>query len=96
MVYPDAQNILDQLEDNRQWYLARINEPDDQTPPNHPALSTNTSLHNISGFSYSTPASINKKLSSSQLSNKSRSSSANTPIGDAHSTVSLQQQNSPR
>lgn len=101
LVYPDAQNILDQLEDNRQWYLARINEPDDQTPANHPANSTNTSLHNISGFSNSTPTSINntsinKKISSSQLSNKSRSSSANTPIGDTHSAVSLQQQNSPR
>ena len=26
LVYPDAQNILDQLEENRQWYLARIPE----------------------------------------------------------------------
>lgn len=24
LVYPDAQEILDQLEDNRQWYLSRI------------------------------------------------------------------------
>uniref|UniRef100_A0A7E4UMQ9 Phosphodiesterase n=1 Tax=Panagrellus redivivus TaxID=6233 RepID=A0A7E4UMQ9_PANRE len=29
LVYPDAQPILDQLEENRQWYLARIpDEPD--------------------------------------------------------------------
>uniref|UniRef100_A0AC34RG77 PDEase domain-containing protein n=1 Tax=Panagrolaimus sp. JU765 TaxID=591449 RepID=A0AC34RG77_9BILA len=26
LVYPDAQTILDQLEENRQWYLARIPE----------------------------------------------------------------------
>lgn len=31
LVYPDAQEILDQLEDNRQWYLSRI--PDEGTQP---------------------------------------------------------------
>ena len=28
LVYPDAQSILDQLEENRQWYLARLPEDD--------------------------------------------------------------------
>ncbi|KJH49778.1 hypothetical protein DICVIV_04118 [Dictyocaulus viviparus] len=26
LVYPDAQNILDQLEENREWYQSRIPE----------------------------------------------------------------------
>ncbi|KAH7718883.1 Protein PDE-4 d [Aphelenchoides avenae] len=31
LVYPDAQTILDQLEENRQWYLARIPESERST-----------------------------------------------------------------
>lgn len=35
LVYPDAQNILDQLEENREWYQSRIPEeaPSDSAPP---------------------------------------------------------------
>ena len=47
LVYPDAQHILDQLEDNRQWYLARIDEPDDliSGPPVSSSSSNATSAH---------------------------------------------------
>ncbi|KAI6211407.1 3'5'-cyclic nucleotide phosphodiesterase [Aphelenchoides besseyi] len=31
LVYPDAQEILDQLEDNRLWYLERIPKEDERT-----------------------------------------------------------------
>jgi len=34
LVYPDAQNILDQLEENRQWYLARIPEEPESSRSN--------------------------------------------------------------
>lgn len=92
LVYPDAQTVLDQLEDNRQWYLARIDEPDDQTAPTPTAAvnSTKSSLHNIS----ETPK--NKKNSSIRSFNRSRSSSANTAIGDTNSAGAISLQHSPR
>jgi hypothetical protein len=50
LVYPDAQEILDQLEDNRQWYLSRIpDEPDSgerQPPQNDPPKLANNNQFN--------------------------------------------------
>ncbi|KAI1727438.1 3'5'-cyclic nucleotide phosphodiesterase domain-containing protein [Ditylenchus destructor] len=43
LVYPDAQHILDQLEDNREWYLARIDEPDDAIVKLDPVASSSSS-----------------------------------------------------
>ena len=39
LVYPDAQDILDQLEDNYQWYSSRI--PDEVESARDPATSDN-------------------------------------------------------
>lgn len=49
-MYPDAQEILDQLEDNRQWYLSRIpDEPDSgerKPPQNEPPKPANNNQFN--------------------------------------------------
>lgn len=42
LVYPDAQNILDQLEENREWYQSRIpEEPETARSTNSTATETN-------------------------------------------------------
>ncbi len=87
MVYPDASSILETLEQNRDWYQARLSSPSSSSTTGN--LSNSPTNINISSFQHQDsiqPISSSSSLSPSPLSSDAlTSTSMNSTIINANS-----------
>lgn len=79
LVYPDAQSILDQLEDNRQWYLARI-EPEERPPDiNNIIVKSDTNIEDESSTQNISISATNISISNKHNDSTGAHSNVSTP-----------------